>query len=138
MEIQVGDYVRTQDGYIAKLMQIQKSGDLHTRYIFDGFISDDIYEGESYLDIIKHETLIKYEFKNIIKHSKNIIDLIEVGDYVNGYRVVDIMEDMKTGEIHLEMTSDYTNEIIGDCTIYNDDIKSIVTHKQFSQVEYEV
>ena len=24
----------------------------------------------------------------IVKHSKNIIDLIEVGDYVNGYKVI--------------------------------------------------
>ena len=26
----------------------------------------------------------------IVKHSKNIIDLIEVGDYVNGYKVISI------------------------------------------------
>lgn len=48
------------------------------------------------------------------------------------------MEDMKTGELHLEMTSDYTNPEIGDCTIYNKDIKSIVTHQQFKSIEYTI
>lgn len=48
------------------------------------------------------------------------------------------MEDMKTGELHLEMTSDYTNPEIGDCTIYNKDIKSIVTKEQFASMEYKV
>ena len=48
------------------------------------------------------------------------------------------MEDMKTGEIHLEMTSNYTNKEIGDCTIYNKDIESIVTKEQFIQIEYKV
>ena len=57
---------------------------------------------------------------------------------MNGYRVVAIMEDMETEEIHLEMTSDYTNEIIGDCTIYNNDIQSIVTYEQFENIKYKV
>ena len=26
----------------------------------------------------------------IVKHSKNLIDLIEVGDYINGFLVLDI------------------------------------------------
>ena len=35
----------------------------------------------------------------IVKHSKNIIDLIEVGDYVNGERILDITGDyMHTNE----------------------------------------
>ena len=57
---------------------------------------------------------------------------------MNGSRVVDIMEDMQTGELHLEMTYNYTNEEKGDCTIYNKDIKSIVTHEQFTSLEYIV
>lgn len=117
MEIEVGDYVRFEDGKIERVT-----------YQLKEFIDEHISKSENN----------RVEFLGKIKHSKNIIDLIEVGDYVNGYRVVAIMEDMETGEIHLEMTSDYTNEIIGDCTIYNDDINSIVTHEQFASIEYKV
>ena len=112
-EIEVGEYVRTNLGIIYEYTEDEKN-DLQMR---DFRLCND---GE------------------IVKYSKQLIDLIEVGDYVNGYKVIDIMEDMETGEIHLEMTSDYTNEIIGDCTIYNDDIKSIVTKGMFKNAEYRM
>ena len=57
---------------------------------------------------------------------------------MNGYKVVDVMEDLETGEIHLEMTHNYTNQEIGDCSIYNKDIKSIVTREQFENISYKV
>ena len=61
-EIEVGDFVRV-NGIIGKVEQIGNS-------LF--WIED----GSSYsLD------------DKSVKHSKNIIDLIEVGDYVNGYPV---------------------------------------------------
>lgn len=60
------------------------------------------------------------------------------GDYVNGYKVLDVVEDMKTGELHLEMPMDYTNPELGDCTIYNKDIKDVVTKEQFNQMKYIV
>jgi hypothetical protein len=118
-EIKIGEYVRTLDGNIGKIEQINKEP------------TDD-----TVIYVVTDNWVGMYE--EIVKHSKNIIDLIEVGDYVNGYKVVDIMEDMKTGELHLEMTSDYTNQEIGDCTIYNKNIKSIVTKEQFKEMEYKV
>ena len=48
------------------------------------------------------------------------------------------MEDIETGEVHLEMTMNYTNEELGDCTIYNKDIKTIVTKEQFENISYKV
>lgn len=63
----------------------------------------------------------------IIKHSKNIIDLIEVGDYVNGKYVKEINQ-YKDGKSIIAL--------IG--IIDEQDIKSIVTKKQFKSVEYEV
>lgn len=62
-EIEVGDFVRV-NGIIGKVEQIGNS-------LF--WIED----GSSYsLD------------DKSVNHSKNIIDLIEVGDYVNGYKVI--------------------------------------------------
>ena len=79
--------------------------------------------------------ITKEEYVNkpyIVKHSKNIIDLIEVGDYVNGHLVIDKKNDEGRMEISLE----------SDHLIYyyieEKDIKSIVTKEQFKQIQYEV
>lgn len=86
-------------------------------------------------------------FENIItKHSKNIIDLIEVGDYVNGYKVLDkqdsIYENSKRILIYRNQKERYERWIYiqeYDGKIHTqDDIKSIVTKEQFKAVEYEV
>ena len=62
----------------------------------------------------------------VANFSDNIIDLIEVGDYVNGYKVIYV----------------YPNLIKVDSTdiweIHSRDIKSIVTKEQFESVKYEV
>lgn len=74
-------------------------------------------------------------FRNyIVKHSKNIIDLIEVGDYVNEHRVYEVVRDVNSYVI-LENVGYYvdTSE-----TIDEKDIKSIVTKEQFEQMEYRV
>lgn len=60
------------------------------------------------------------------------------GDYVNGYKVIDVLENLETGELHLEMPMDYTNKELGNCTIYNKDIKDVVTKEQFNQMKYIV
>ena len=68
MEIEVGEYVRTNYGRICKV------------------INND-YFMPRYLEC-ENEMLI--DRTNIVKHSKNIIDLIEVGDYINGQKVYKI------------------------------------------------
>ena len=77
-------------------------------------------------------------YDDIVKHSKIKSEIVEVGDYVNGSKVLEIMEDMNTGEIHLEMTSNYTNQEIGDCTIYDKDIKTILTKESYMDNCYKV
>lgn len=73
MEIEVGDFVRTKDGYIFKILTKE-----NTNYGYCGITDSNTkyttytYNKRSFNDI-----------KNkIAKHSKNIIDLIEVGDIV--------------------------------------------------------
>lgn len=68
---------------------------------------------------------------DVIKARHKIIDLIEVGDYVNGLAVTRICVDEETEKKHLNMygsLSEWENE----------DIKSIVTKEQFNSVKYEV
>ena len=74
----------------------------------------------------------------ILKHSKDLIDLIEVGDYVNGVEVIDISTEHRNNsdEKCLYMLSDmgtgYKN------TIFIEHIKRIVTKEQFAKIEYKV
>lgn len=122
-EIKVGEYIRTKYGYIRKVDRIN---------YLDEIIVDDMVENEF------EDKNWFVQFKDVVKHSSNIIDLIEVGDYVNGYKVLDVMENLNTGEINLEMPMDYTNKELGDCTIYNKNIKSICTKEQFANAEYRL
>lgn len=79
-EIKVGEYVRTpEQGYIGKLVEVNK--DVLNYYKIDvgreirrinGMSDNYIYSRDGFG----------------LKHSSNIIDLIEVGDYVNGSEVV--------------------------------------------------
>ena len=115
-EIKINEYVRTKRGIIDKV--------------------DALYEMiENTVHLVNQKW---FNTNNIVKHSPNLIDIIEVGDYVNESEVLDIMEDMKTGEVHLEMTMNYTNEELGDCTIYNKDIKTVVTKEIMESISYKV
>ena len=68
----------------------------------------------------------------VIKSSPNIIDLIEVGDYVNGYKVRAVYLEGATHYIKLEPRDEKGTRT------YNEDIKSIVTKEQFENCMYKV
>lgn len=115
-EIKVGEYVRTFNGLIGKVVQVTDSGNYAIR----------IYNGAEY--VVRAV---------ITKHSKNIIDLIECGDYVNGREVKHIAM--------FEGFPDYPKlifvdekHLIPDDTCENNEIKTILTHEQFEQNSYKV
>lgn len=119
-EIKVGEYVRTDMG-ICKITSI-KGTDKNRRYCID--ICFPNYD------------LCFVNLEMIKKHSPNIIDLIEVGDYVNGYLVTRVCnkEPCSCGkwvDIDCDRPSEY-------CTLWEGDIKSIVTHEQFEAMKYKV
>lgn len=121
MEIKVGDYVRTKEGKIRKITdkyQFNKYGEFYFKIEEKSKTSN----GTEYsMDVIN--------IKDIVKHSPNIIELIEEGDYVNGREVEDII---KTDKKHiLYCTGDYVSG-----GIQKNEIKSIVTKEQFSSLEY--
>ena len=106
MKLEVGMYVRTKGGFIDKIIS------------FKSTISNDYVELEDEYYANK---------KDILKASNNIIDLIEVGDYVNG----ELVE-------YIEVDS-YKDYVINNGYWCNqENIKSIVTKEQFSQMEYKV
>ena len=80
-------------------------------------------------------------YDEVVKHSKNIIDLIEVGDFVNGEEVTYINKDpFVNGQINLWVDRDEIDSFgdISRIKYTNKDIKSIVTKEQFKNIEYIV
>ena len=73
--------------------------------------------------------------KYMVNCSYNIIDLIQVGDYVNGYKVVDIIHNNRKLEPSTMVYCEYGNNYIG---FYNEEIKSVITHEQMEQMAYKV
>ena len=126
MEIEVGDYVRNEDGYI---WQIKKTKDLDNIFIDeDGKVKE--IAGET---VFGDDVIVE-----ITKHSRDIIDLVEVGDYVNGHRVTESKYKQYDKYYFIDIDC---NDIFfgwGIGVIPVDEIKSIVTHEQFSSIEYKV
>lgn len=118
--MKVGDYCRTKDGFIAKL--IEKD----TWYKFDSVILEEEYP-YNYLSREHANELI-------IKSSPNITDLIEPGDYVNGKKVITIWEEPFgefAGQIFIMLDGEETVPTIRE-------IKSIVTKEMFASMEYRI
>ena len=74
-----------------------------------------------------------YEYEIIGKPSYNIIDLIEEGDYVNGKKVIYI-EDLEGSMREFNLEGENPEK---DCGHWEEEIKSIVTHEQFKNMEYK-
>lgn len=75
MKIEVGEYVRTKKGIIDKIKTINKYGVI-TKY-------DDKEDKISIVENYYINNGLEVNEDDIVKHSKNIIDLIEVGDIVH-------------------------------------------------------
>lgn len=100
-EIEIGEYIRTTDGEIEKVVLIYDN-----RYMNeDGNMT---------------------HFDEIKAHSKNILDIVEVGDYING----DIVNQITKNYISVGYIT------IGKRNIKN--IRTILTHEQYKQNCYKV
>lgn len=120
MKLEVGMYVRTKDGKI-----------------FDCYVSEQMGKPIYYPKRSKTNGYI--DWNEVYKKSENIIDILEVGDYVNELPVEDYYtrydeekdDYIKIGIITLE---DYWK---GTFTSV-EDIKSIVTKESFKSMEYRL
>ena len=123
MKLEVGDYIRTKKGKIAKIISKEDvSSSLHRKEIV--FI----------LDIGDR---LAIHSKKVTKSSKNIIDLIEVGDYVNGYKVTAIYNPNGDDIFNFTLIMEHGYKTINPY-IKHYPIKSIVTKEQFDSMKYEV
>ena len=132
-KLEVGMYCKTKDGIITKVDDI----DDETIY-FDKDIYRFYGDGIDFLE--------KNNLERIIKASFNIIDLIEVGDYVNGYYVSKIWKEneithyvdgipIKRKERKITIQAPSYGGIIH---LENKDIKSVLTKEQFESMSYRL
>lgn len=123
-EIKEGEYIRTIKGNICKVLSIREK---HRFVTSSGHPS--VTPERYFVDNSKQYSISKPYVK---KHSFDIIGLIEVGDYVNGEKVIDIGE----RGLYLGYTED--DEHYSRIFIDESEIKTIVTREQFSNMEYRV
>lgn len=107
-------YFRTTYGKIDKILDLN-----------DGYVKGVSQKDNSYV----------YDIDNIVKASYNIIDILEVGDYVSTVTgecavIAGVYNDINSKK-YLRLCN-----CIGE--YYEDDIKSIVTHEQMEQIAYKV
>lgn len=94
------------------------------------------------IDVFKKDgcTLRCQKERDILKASFNIIDLIEVGDYVNGYKVEEVNNNLKgicnSLDTYLWVVNDLDE--FEEILIFEKDIKSVITHEQIEQIKYKV
>lgn len=116
MKLKVGQFARTKLGTIGK-------------------IENNFF----YIKLrLKKGNYITIEKDDIAKVGYNIIDILEKGDYVNGY----IVEEIKRGydgKIWIDNGTRGHDEG-GEYTIWkrNEDIKTVITHEQMKQMVYKV
>lgn len=123
-------YVRTKDGHIDKIIDTTEEW-----YELDGDEEEKPYKiyklNKYYYDKEFDEETKWFLERFFVKASHNIIDLIEVGDYVNGYRVISINVS--------EIVGHYSYvKCINDNVFKENEIKSIVTKEQFESMSYRV
>ena len=143
--MEAGDYVRTDKGYIAKISDFIEHYTKGKRLgIKEEVIENFLLFDNKHCEIIESidysippcypsdEELAKIK-SHIVKSSPNIIDLIEIGDYVNGHKVIDIAQAPKRA-VYIENSQNKMAHI----PYTNDDIKSIVTKEQFENCMYKI
>lgn len=118
MKLEVGMYVRLDRNLgIAKIDEYDEENDI---YSLDKLIYDD-YENETF----------KLDKDDVIKTSHYLIDLIEVGDYVNGNPICQIKKD-EHGRTWIYTDSNYKYGYL------EEDIVDVVTKEQFNAMKYIV
>ena len=140
-EIKVGDYIRTDEGIIAKITSIEY-GQIRVDRVLT-------YLGQW---AVPYNVINDNEISKIKKHSLNIIDLIEDEDIVileykspkykeriiRRFEVSKIDDDIRFENAHCSFHCKVGDTKIVDKICKNIKIKGIVTIESFESIKYEV
>ena len=115
LELKENMYIRTKDGYISQ---------------YKYYDTTNVYMEKLLCIPLSNGTFANIE--DIVKASYNIIDLIEEGDYVNGYPIYEIVE--YEDDTRAIVIGDDNKSIIWK----KQDVKTVITHEQMEQIAYKV
>ena len=127
-DIEVGDYVRTADGKIGTFVR------------YSSRKANSFYKcpADCFIKLAGRKSNLQCFRDYIVKHSKQLIDLIEVTDIIK-YRINNISTTLET-KGYIEGIVDISDKEMLQ-RIKNDknyEILEILTHEQFEQNSYEV
>lgn len=119
MKLKEGMYIRTKLNDFCNMVAIRKIDEIDDDGSFwiDDYIIDTFGDEQN-----------KLSEEDVDKVSDNIIDLIEIGDYVNGFPVIHNAKEHGGNIVIVINGNAYTEE----------NIKSVVTKEQFESIKYEV
>lgn len=126
MEIKVGEYIRTKNGIISKVT------DILSGYCID--CDNDVFDiGNGTMMEIPWEYIEEY----VIKHSKNIIDLIEAGDVIECSINSLYSKTIKVRE-YIEPRTNTKYLGVDGFNIKNCKVHKIYTKEQLEEIGYKV
>ena len=117
MDVKDNEYIRTIQGTIARIE------DTEFDICFNG-IGEVMYK--HWVEDFGGSHVI---YEKITTHSFNKIDLVEVGDYINGYRILEIHEALATDDERIL-------DIGYGMAIFNENVETIVTKELIKANEY--
>ena len=105
------DYARINTGEIVKVIGIRENK-INKKAIYYNVYKEDWFDASA-----------------VENFSEDIIDLIELYDYINGFLVYDIIT-YENGSRSIKLTN--------GSLLFNDEIERVVTKERFNSVEFEV
>lgn len=121
LELKENMYVRNCYGRIAKIEDIEDNIAYCDNWLYQRY-----EEFITFIDLNNEKDINK-----ITKVSFDIIDILEVGDYVNGYPIYEIVE--YEDDTRAIVIADDNKSIIWK----KQNIKSVITHEQMEQMAYK-
>lgn len=132
--IEVGEWIRTETGLIRRIKSVDKTEATEKCPVNMYWCNLD--KPIKILKECSKDTIYAIEMSDAkkLKHSNNILDLIEVGDFVNGYKVSDKNGTLLCTNIKGIDRSGYYIPI----SQYGDGIETILTKEQYQANCYKV
>ena len=125
-KLETNMYVRTKWGYICKIINMNDFREPNMKYgVGASYLRDVMFIGDD----------------DVVKASYNIIDILEVGDYVNGSEVLDFENkyiEEKDTFVPIGVVTENCYLKYTDSWIIEKNIKSVITHEQIEQMAYKV
>lgn len=145
MKLEVGMYIRTDKGFIAKVKEFKHDYTKGKRLV-DDYSVKEVVENYLLLDGNQCRLIESIDYSippcypsdeeldeiksHILKASYNIIDILEVGDIITTNNLCGEITKIDRDKIY---TTCYDGEYC-----YVDDIKSVVTKEQFEEMSYKI